>query len=154
MRYINQLILTFTLLTLCGCSTLKNKTLLYGAVGFVGCSIIGASNAPKDESTTMHGVAYGSICAAGGMAAKEFHSLLTNEKSKKRLNQLRSKEVLKEQEIRTSLIESKAYESLDDSIKRGLMGKWRIYETKNWVFDGEKMIREDVHVEFDDENKK
>lgn len=153
-NFLNQLIVASTLITFCGCSTLKNKTLIYGGLGFLGCSIVGAANAPEDENSSMHGMFYGSACAAGSMAAQQFFEEISGKKDEEQMNKIKSQKIIKERDLKKSVLESESYDSLSKKDRALLEKKWKIYETSNWIFNGEKMIHENYHIEFENNGER
>jgi hypothetical protein len=138
------------LITNSGCSTMNNKTLASGLIGFLSCSAIGAISAPKDEKPEMHGLLWGSVCSSASMLGAEL--LDTKRKSKyqkSKLLNLRSEDSIEELKIKNSILNSQEYSRLDIETKNKLNGKWSIYKTDNWFMEGEKLKHENLEIEFE-----
>lgn len=140
----------FCCIALSSCSSLNNKTLLYGAGSFIACSLIGSHKAPKDEDRDMHGALYGGLCSTAAMAINEIVEDRSKEHNRT-IQKLEKKKIKDEQfelDVRRKLLNSKSIQSLDKSIQENLKGNWDAYSKSEWIFDGEKLIHEDLEIKF------
>jgi hypothetical protein len=153
LKILNFQSLVLSLLILTSCQTpLKSRLAATGGAAGLGY-VLGATTAPKNERTELHGMYWAGIL---GLTAAIASNYIYNDEAKLKASQLENEKLkaqldLINQANQVLLKEGKGYfkNSSGESLFQNGKAKWRLYQIDQWEKDGpNKMYHKDKVLEI------